>query len=273
MAESVLQELDVDGVTTRWLERGSGTPIVLVHGIPTSPALWRHVMPLLRGRVLALEMVGYGSSIPAGHGRDLSLSAQADHLLRWLDALGLGRVVLAGHDLGGGVAQIAATRAPERCAGLMLTNSVAYDSWPIPSVKAMRAAGPLVARLPDPAFRLLLASLIHRGHDDRTRAREALATHWPHYEANGGAAAMVRQIRALDVRDTTTIQDRLPQLAVPARVVWGAGDQFQKVEFGERLARDLGAELRRIEGGKHWTPEDHPEVVAAAISEVVELAS
>jgi pimeloyl-ACP methyl ester carboxylesterase len=47
----------------------------------------------------------------------------------------MGRAVLVGHDLGGGVAQIAAVRAPGRCAGLVLANSIGYDSWPIPSVR------------------------------------------------------------------------------------------------------------------------------------------
>jgi pimeloyl-ACP methyl ester carboxylesterase len=35
----------------RWLERGAGTPIVFVHGIPTSPELWRLVLPLVRSSV------------------------------------------------------------------------------------------------------------------------------------------------------------------------------------------------------------------------------
>ena len=60
--------------------------------------------------------------------------------------------------------------------------------------------------------------------------------------------------------------DRLPGLTVPARVVWGAADRFQKVRYGERFARDLGAGLRRIERGKHFTPEDHPGVVAEEIN-------
>ena len=46
----------VNGIEMRWLERGAGTPVVLVHGIPTSPELWRHVMPRLRARALAWEM-------------------------------------------------------------------------------------------------------------------------------------------------------------------------------------------------------------------------
>jgi pimeloyl-ACP methyl ester carboxylesterase len=52
-------------------------------------------------------------------------------------------------------------------------------------------------------------------------------------------------------------------------LVWGTADQFQKLEYGERLAADLGTTLTPIEGGKHFTPEDHPEVVAAAINELL----
>ena len=55
--------------------------------------------------------------------RDISVKAQAGYLLDWLGALGIGRAVLAGHDLGGGVVQIAAFWRSELCAGLVLTNS------------------------------------------------------------------------------------------------------------------------------------------------------
>jgi pimeloyl-ACP methyl ester carboxylesterase len=56
---------------------GEGFPVVLVHGIPTGPALWRHVLPQVRGgSLLAFEMVGYGDSIPAGRDRDISVPAR-----------------------------------------------------------------------------------------------------------------------------------------------------------------------------------------------------
>lgn len=255
----------VDGIRMRWEERGSGTPVVLLHGIPTSPALWRHVAPKLDGRVLAWEMVGYGQSIEQGRGRDISVAQQARHLLAWLDAVGVDRPVLVGHDLGGGVAQIAAVQRPDRFAGLLLTNAISYDSWPIPSVKAMRAAAPVARLTPDLVFRGVLAQLMFRGHDDRGLAKESFDIHTRPYLEHGGADAMVRQVQALDVADTGSIADRLPQLELPARIVWGDADQFQKLEYGERLARDLRAPLRRIPGGKHFTPEDHPDVIAQEI--------
>lgn len=260
----------VDGTPIRWLEQGSGTPVVLVHGVPTSPALWRHVTPRLDGmRVLAFEMTGYGESIPAGEGRDISVSAQADRLLAWIEQLGLGAAVLVGHDLGGGVVHIAAVRRPDLCSGLLITNGIGYDSWPVPEMKALRALGPLVSRLPAAALKPGMSVLMARGHDDPRAAKEALDEHFPSYAKHGGGAALVRQARALDVQDTLAVQDRLPSLQVPARIVWGVADPFQPVRYGERFARDLRAPLRRIEGGKHFTPEDHPEVLAEEITALV----
>jgi pimeloyl-ACP methyl ester carboxylesterase len=81
----------------------------------------------------------------------------------------------------------------------------------------------------------------------------------------------VRQMRALDVRETLRVAPELPGLrGLPARVIWGTDDQFQKLEYGERLARDLGVQLERIDGGKHFTPEDHPEPIAAALRGLIE---
>lgn len=96
------RERVVANIPMRWLEHGEGFPVVFVHGIPTTPALWRSVMPRVDGRCLAFEMVGYGDSIPAGRGRDISVARQADYLLDWLDALEIERAVFVGHDLGGG---------------------------------------------------------------------------------------------------------------------------------------------------------------------------
>ena len=262
------QEQRLDGETVRWLEYGEGSPVVLVHGIPTSPQLWRHVMPLVRGRSLAFEMAGYGTSIPEGGGRDLGLTSQAERLLRWLDARGIEAPVLVGHDLGGGVAQIAAVRRPDRFAGIVLTNAVCYDSWPIPSVKAMQRAAPVLRHLPEIALYPSFVQLIHRGHDDRARALESIGVHWQHYVAHGAARNLMRQVGALRVEDTLAVSDQLPSLDLPARVMWGDADRFQKVEYGRRLAADLGTTLQPIRGGKHFTPEDHPDRIAAAINDL-----
>ncbi len=267
--------VNVEGIRMRWEEEGEGQPVVFIHGIPTSPRLWRHVIPLVEeARSMAWEMIGYGASIEEGQNRDISVARQADYLTAWMRQVGLESALIVGHDLGGGVAQILAVRHPELVRGLVLTNAICYDSWPIPNVKAMRATAPLVERLPDAVLRFnLYVSLFLRGHDDPTRAKESIGEHWPYYERAGGAEALVRQVRSLDVQDTLAVADQIPNLKVPARLVWGAADQFQKIGYGYRLAYELGAPLERIEEGKHFVPEDHPEQVAAAVNGLLEQAA
>lgn len=266
---TISKSATVDGIGMRWEEQGEGPPLVLIHGIPTSPALWRHVMPQVSARCLAFEMVGYGASITEGRSRDISVSQQADYVAAWLRHLGVERAVFAGHDLGGGVAQIVAVRHSGLCAGLFLTNAIGYDSWPVPSVKILRATAPLVRRLPDIIAKQILRTLMYLGHDNVARIQESLEAHWRHYAQHGGAEALIRQIKQLDVRDTLAVADVLPELRIPARIVWGAADQFQKIGYGERFARDLAAPLYRIEYGKHFTPEDHPEIVAREINRLL----
>ena len=118
--------------------------------------------------------------------------------------------MLVGHDLGGGVAQILAVKHPELVRGLVLTNAISYDSWPIPQVKLLRATGPVVERLPDGVFQFIYANFMLQGHGDRQKAEEAVSQHFPYYERADGAAAFMRQVRSLDVRDTLAVAEKYP---------------------------------------------------------------
>src|SRR6266540_2861530 len=71
-----------------YVESGQGEPILLIHGMPTSSYLWRHVMPLLdpRFRVLAADLAGFGDS-DKPKDADLSIVAQAQYLRVLMDAV------------------------------------------------------------------------------------------------------------------------------------------------------------------------------------------
>jgi pimeloyl-ACP methyl ester carboxylesterase len=260
---------EVQGVRMHWEELGEGLPVVMVHGFATSPSLWRHVIPRIQqSRCLAWELVGYGSSIPQGEGRDLSAARQAEYMLDWLQTLRIRRAVFVGHDLGGAIVQIAAAQRPETCAGLVLINSIGYDAWPVMMTRASRVAGRLIERLPEPIFRAAFRRFLRLGHIDRPHMRNAFALYWTHY-AKHGARALVRQARALDLRDTRHVIARLRNLDVPMRVVWAAGNRFLPSGYGFRFARDLNAPARYIPKDRHFTPEDNPAVVADVIGDIV----
>ncbi len=93
-------DLAVNGATIHVAQCGRGLPLVLLHGWPEFWLTWEPVMAPLAGRfqVIAPDLRGFGDSDkPAG---PFGPRDQARDVLAMLDALGLGRAGLVGHDIG-----------------------------------------------------------------------------------------------------------------------------------------------------------------------------
>ena len=120
-----LRRVDLDGpVTYREWDGPSETTFVLVHGLGASHLSWVQVGEPLSGlgRVLALDLPGFGSS-PL-HGRGAGLMDQRRTISRFIGKLGGGRVVLGGSSMGGAISLIQAAIEPSAVDGIVLTNSV-----------------------------------------------------------------------------------------------------------------------------------------------------
>src|SRR5262249_51752046 len=132
-------------------EQGAGPVALFVHGVLLNGHLWRHQLSALSDvrRCLAPDLLAHGDTEIAA-GQDVSVSANADMLKEFLDALGIDNVDLVGNDSGGGIAQIFAAKHPERVRTLTLTDCDAHDNWPPEAFKpflATAAAGSLRAVL------------------------------------------------------------------------------------------------------------------------------
>ncbi|MEV4636760.1 haloalkane dehalogenase [Actinoplanes sp. NPDC049548] len=109
---------------------GAGTPVVFLHGNPSSSWLWRKVLPAvgLRARLLAPDLIGMGRS-----GKPDVPYRFADHaryLDAWFDRLGLDDVVLVGHDWGGALAFDWAAGHPDRVRGVAFLETIVRPlSW------------------------------------------------------------------------------------------------------------------------------------------------
>src|SRR3954452_24889151 len=114
----------VDGLEIAYRRACGRAAVVLLHGIPTSSRLWDFTGAELARDfdVIAPDLVGFGESAKPLD-RDVSVSAQADLLPGLLDAVGVERATVVGHDIGGAVAQILAVRREPRLARLGLVNS------------------------------------------------------------------------------------------------------------------------------------------------------
>jgi haloalkane dehalogenase len=131
--------------TIYYAEAGSGTPVVFLHGNPSSSHLWRNVLPAvdLPARLLAPDLIGMGRS-----GKPDLPYRFADHaryLDAWFDRLGLDGAVLVGHDWGGALAFDWAGRHPDRVRGVAFFETIVRPmSWselgdaPRSRAKAMR---------------------------------------------------------------------------------------------------------------------------------------
>jgi pimeloyl-ACP methyl ester carboxylesterase len=249
-----------------YTDRGTGEPVVLLHGIPTWSFLYADVIPLLEPscRVIAPDFLGHGWSDRRDR-FDRSLTAQTAAILALLDALEIERATIVGHDTGGGVALIMGIEHPERVARLVLANVVAYDSWPIDDMIALgnphwrdrpaaEVAEFVASGLPDG---------IHNAERLTPRFREGIVAPYADEE---GKISLVRNASALNTNHTMALVDRHAEIAAPTLVLWGVHDPWQTIADGERLAEEIpAAELVRVEAS-HWIPQDAPHEFAAEIA-------
>ena len=131
---------DVNGKRIAYLEAGTGDPIVLLHGNPTSSYLWRNIIPKLEGcgRVIAPDLIGQGDSekLPAGDGADrYSFEVAFEYLGGLLREIGANNnVTLVIHDWGGGLGFHWARLNPESVKGIAYMEAIvmpmSWDDWP-----------------------------------------------------------------------------------------------------------------------------------------------
>jgi haloalkane dehalogenase len=118
----------------RYVEAGSGERLfVLLHGIPTSAYLWRNVIPELasHGRVVALDLVGFGHSERPPTLERLSNATQVAYLNAFLDKRAKGSMNLVVHDLGSVVGLTWASQHAARVEGLVMLESLIPGLWPL----------------------------------------------------------------------------------------------------------------------------------------------
>jgi pimeloyl-ACP methyl ester carboxylesterase len=261
----------VDGVRLAYRDRGTGDPVVFVHGTPSSSHEWRDVVPHVEAagyRVITYDLLGYGQS-ERPLDRDTSVGAQTELLVGLLDALGIGSAALVTHDIGGAVGQRMAVLHPERVRRLLLADSVSFDSWPSETWQKIIAEGlDDLARLPADEFTdVLTRQLAMTVADEERMSGDALAAFLaPHRTAVGRASFAVHQVAHYDPRYTEEISDRLGGITVPVRLLWGQEDRWQPTCWAERLAAAIPhAELVVVPGAGHFVMEDDPERVTREV--------
>jgi len=266
--------LDLDGARIYYYaagSRGAGEPVIFIHGFPTSSHLWKEIVPLIPTghRVVVVDLLGYGRS-DRPSGRDVSLRGHADRMLLIMDLLGINYACIVGHDVGGGIAQMMAIRAPARVSRLCLVAAVAFDEWPVREVKLARAMLPLTRHLPATWLLSILRTDLMRGYTEQERGAHSIDQYVLPFSSPEGRDAFMEHLLALDCADTIAIAPRLKDIVAPTAVVWGAHDPFLPTALGRRLHESIpGATLDVLPDVRHFTPEEAPEKVAGVITNLL----
>ncbi len=257
----------VHGHKIAYREQGEGSPIILIHGIPTNSLMWREVMPQLatQHRVIAPDLLNYGlSDKPAT--ADVSIAAQCRMIVQLMDALGLRRADVVAHDIGGGVAQLIAVQYPEKVRKLVLLDSICFDSWPIPEFEPLQQPG-AEADMSLNDFITMLRKFMPDGvHNKAVMTDEVIEMYLKPWSSEVGKRAFFRNLRRLNKEYTQAIADELPNMVQPTLVMWGDKDPFQKPEYAHKLSAAIpAAELIWIENAGHWLVEEKPDEITAHI--------
>ncbi len=268
--------IDVPGARLHVVERGQGPPLLLVHGLAGQLRHFTYgIVDLLatQYRVVAVDRPGSGYSVRAP-GASAALSAQADALAALIDALQLGRPVVAGHSLGGALALALAQRHPERVAGLALVAPLTHPVRGVPpmfrglvifkpwlrTLVAWTLAAPMGIAKRDETLAVLFGPEAAPG-DFALRGGGLLALRPSHFIA-ASADLMAGQGELFDM------VQRYGTMRLPVSILYGRGDRIlDPHDQGQALAEEiLGAELTLIEGG-HMLPITVPERTAQFIRE------
>lgn len=258
-------------------EYGTDGAIVLLHDIPAGAFAWEGILPAFAGRgraVYAIDMLGYGLSEhpwPA----DTSVWGQADVLSFLFRQLNLTNVVLVGHGLGGGVAQILATRlVRERVAALVLVDTICYlhafaPNWPMTDMPKRQEF--------DAAQHTEVADMIKDLHDSLPIAvqntkgfADVIDNYVQPWDSELGKEVLFQHMRLLLPNYVNSVSSDLRALGKPTLIVWGAEDQQVPVSYADRLHREMpNSQLVVIPNAGHFVLFDAGDAVGKALVDFV----
>jgi pimeloyl-ACP methyl ester carboxylesterase len=221
--------------------------------------------------VIAVDLLGHGESdrpIEA----DFGVAAQSEYLDRALVALRVARAVVVGVDIGGGVAlRLAATR-PDRVAGLVLVNTVAFEEMPGRDVRTLqRNTARFALRLTRGMFGAtpLLAPVLRGSVADPAHMPDRLvARYLAPFVGRDGVTHLLDLARSLRAEEVEEID--LTAVLAPTLVAWGEADPWLDRDLPGRLLHAIpGSRVVRLPGVGRLVPEEAPDRLAALILEQV----
>lgn len=266
-SSAVRRSVETPSGRISYLEQGAGPVALFVHGVLLNSHLWRHQLAHLSDirRCIAVDLLAHGDT-EITPDQDVSVTANANMLKEFLDALNIEQVDLVGNDSGGGIAQIFAALHPNRIRSFTLTNCDTHDNWPPEAFKpflAMAAAGGLRGALEG----MLADKSVYRSPQALGPAYErpeqlsdaSIETYLrPLVRTEQRTRDFQRFLGAFDNSHTVAVEEKLKALQAPTLIAWGTDDIYFDVEWSRWLADTIPGTRERVEfeGARIFFPEE-----------------
>jgi haloalkane dehalogenase len=273
------REFEAAGVRSFVLEEGSGTPAVMVHGVPTSSFLYRKLLgPLATAglRPTAFDLPGLGLA-ERPEAFDYSWSGLAAWTGAAIDALGIDHCHLVVHDIGGPIGFEWAIRNPDRVLSVTVLNTMLNVAtfnrpWPMHPF-SIRIVGELWLR-GTPSF--VFARLFYQqGIADRSAiSRAEVEAYRALLRRGDDGRAFLRIMRGFELSPGKQrfLWDGLARRQWPARVVWGERDPALGLRHLAITRAVLATDDVIRLPAKHFLQEDQAPAIATAIAELAGAA-
>ncbi|WP_299217309.1 alpha/beta hydrolase [uncultured Dokdonia sp.] len=260
-----------DGVI-KYIDKGKGPVIVLLHGVPTSGWLYRKMIdPLVKSgyRVIVPDMLGFGSSdSPKGY-EVYSEEMHAQRLLELMDAISVDSWTHVMHDAGGLWTWELLEVAPEKVQNLVILNSIIYEEGFDPPIRFKPG---FMARVAMWGYRngittnMMLKGLFDKGLTENTLNKtdvEGYKRPLKEGKTKGMYYFFTQTCNALP-----EYQPMIQKIEMPAMIIWGKNDTFLQLEpQQEALQKDLRIADKdvHIMEAKHFIQEEKPQEIVQMI--------
>ena len=252
----------VNGVRLAFVDRGSGTPVLLVHGFPLDHSMWNAQIDALARdyRVIAVDLRGFGHS-QAGDEK-VTMEQYADDAAGLLDALSIkDQVVFAGLSMGGYVAWQFWRKYPSRVKGLILCDTRAVADTPEMAAGRLEMADRVLAEGPEPLVEMMMPKLFGQ---PTVQSRPEVIESLRGVMLTGDRRAIAAAARGMAERPDVTAM--LGEIDCPSLVIVGELDAISTVDEMRSIAEALPqARYVEIADSGHMTSIEKPAEVNAAM--------
>jgi pimeloyl-ACP methyl ester carboxylesterase len=263
------RRIRVNGVELNVIVEGHGPDVLLVHGFPDDHMVWRKQIPALVAagyRVIAPDTRGCGASAVAPQVADYSIDRLVSDLVGLLDALGVRKVRVVGHDWGAVQGWFLALRHPERVeryVALSVGHPGAYSHGGLGQL--LRSYYVFLIQL-----RGLIEFLAVRFNWLPFRVMAGYEREFARWKSNlsrpGRLTAGFNYYRA-NLR--AVLFPQRDRVKVPVLGIWSSGDIFltEKWMLGSGQYCEAGWQYRRLDGCNHWLQLEAPEALNTLLLE------